>query len=152
DSPHAPAERGEHTDRQVMVRPGDTLALIAQRELADANRWLELFALNRGTPQPDGHCLEHPDLILPGWTLALPAGPALPTHHLATAPPTAPHTPSAHPAGTSNEAAAGSEYDAGTQPPSAASIPMAASSAAPEVRLPTGGLVGLRVAAGVSAA
>ncbi|MFI7523780.1 BTAD domain-containing putative transcriptional regulator [Micromonospora globbae] len=56
------------------VRRGDTLSSIAQGCLGDADRWPEIFALNRGTRFPGvGGVLRDPDLIYPGWTLDLPA-------------------------------------------------------------------------------
>jgi nucleoid-associated protein YgaU len=51
--------------RTYIVRPGDTLASIAQQELGDAGRWPEIFLLNRGS-------IRHPDLIFVGQVLTLP--------------------------------------------------------------------------------
>ncbi|RNH94083.1 BTAD domain-containing putative transcriptional regulator [Micromonospora aurantiaca] len=55
------------------VRRGDSLCEIAARTLGDADRWPEIFALNRGTRFPHvGGTLRNPDLIYPGWVLGLP--------------------------------------------------------------------------------
>lgn len=68
------------------VRRGDSLCRIAERALGDADRWPEIFALNRGTRFPHvGGTLRDPNLIYPGWTLHLPAD--------ATPPPRPPHPP-----------------------------------------------------------
>lgn len=54
------------------VRRGDTLSDIAEQCLGDANRWPEMYALNRGTHFSVGGTLRDPDVIYPGWTLDLP--------------------------------------------------------------------------------
>ena len=47
-------------------RPGDTLSAIAEQWLSDADRWPEIFTLNRGTHHPNvGGTLTDPDLIYP---------------------------------------------------------------------------------------
>ncbi|MET7752703.1 BTAD domain-containing putative transcriptional regulator [Micromonospora sp. NPDC005367] len=57
------------------VERGDSLSKIAKRQLGDADRWPEIFALNRGHRFPDvGGRLRDPNVIRPGWTLKLPAG------------------------------------------------------------------------------
>ncbi|WP_438862205.1 LysM peptidoglycan-binding domain-containing protein [Paractinoplanes aksuensis] len=48
------------------VQRGDTLSGIARQKLGDANRWPEIFALNRAI-------LTNPDRIIPGQVLILPA-------------------------------------------------------------------------------
>lgn len=53
-----------------VVAPGDTLSSIAREQLGDANRWPEIFALNRNT-------IRSPDLIFPGQLLILPSGPPM---------------------------------------------------------------------------
>ncbi|MFG2043932.1 BTAD domain-containing putative transcriptional regulator [Dactylosporangium sp. NPDC048998] len=58
--------------RVYVVREDDTLFGIAGRELGDAERWPELYELNRNTKQPDGARLTDPDVIRPGWRLRLP--------------------------------------------------------------------------------
>jgi nucleoid-associated protein YgaU len=64
------------------VRRGDTLSSIAERHLGDADRWPEIFALNRGTRFPAGGTLTDPDLIYPRWVLKLPTGsPTQPSAH-----------------------------------------------------------------------
>ncbi|TDC25204.1 LysM peptidoglycan-binding domain-containing protein, partial [Micromonospora sp. 15K316] len=62
------------------VERGDSLSKIAKRQLGDADRWPEIFALNRGHRFPDvGGTLRDPNIIRPGWTLKLPAdGPGQP--------------------------------------------------------------------------
>ncbi len=59
-------------ERLYMVQPGDTLALIAERELGDVDLWAWLFELNKGRLMPDGQRLEWPDDLRAGWVLVLP--------------------------------------------------------------------------------
>ncbi|MCL3862064.1 LysM peptidoglycan-binding domain-containing protein [Actinotalea sp. K2] len=63
-----PAAVPEH-----VVVPGNTLWGIAAEHLNDGARFPEVFDLNAGVTQPDGSSLTDPDLIRPGWRLALPA-------------------------------------------------------------------------------
>ena len=51
--------------RLYIVRRGDTLSGIAQRELGDASRWPEIFERNR-------EVLSNPDRIYPNQVLILP--------------------------------------------------------------------------------
>lgn len=55
----------------VVVRPGDSLWLLAERHLGDARRWSEIFELNVGQLEGGG-TLRDPNLIHPGWRLRLP--------------------------------------------------------------------------------
>ncbi|GIJ49372.1 hypothetical protein Val02_62580 [Virgisporangium aliadipatigenens] len=72
------------------VRPGDSLSDIAKTWLGDANRWPEIFALNRGVHFTNpGGTLRNPDIIRPGWTLDLPDD-ATPPAGLTPAAPTPP--------------------------------------------------------------
>ena len=61
---------------RIVVQPGDTLSQIALDELGDAAAYPQLYEASRSITQPDGHHLTDPDLILPGWTIAIPAQPA----------------------------------------------------------------------------
>lgn len=45
---------------------------IAQRYLGDGNRYTEIFDLNEGRAQPDGHTVTSPEVLLPGWILLMP--------------------------------------------------------------------------------
>ncbi|MFD7555203.1 LysM peptidoglycan-binding domain-containing protein [Streptomyces sp. NPDC059835] len=54
------------------VREGDSLTGIAAEHLGDADRYLEIFHLNQGSPLPDGGTFTDPDLIHPGQHLTLP--------------------------------------------------------------------------------
>jgi nucleoid-associated protein YgaU len=60
------------TSERVEVHAGDTLSALADRYLGDPTRYPELYASNTGRAQPDGHLLDDPDLIRPGWLLRLP--------------------------------------------------------------------------------
>ena len=57
------------------VRAGDTLWSIAASQLGDPYRWPEIAAVSASITQPGGVHLIDPDLIRPGWTLALPGAP-----------------------------------------------------------------------------
>ncbi|TDC44626.1 LysM peptidoglycan-binding domain-containing protein, partial [Micromonospora sp. KC207] len=74
--------------RTVTVRRGDTLSGIAARRLDDADRWREIYSLNRGTRFTTGS-LTDPDLIRPGWRLRLPADADTPAPHTPSTPPLA---------------------------------------------------------------
>lgn len=52
-------------ERSYTVQPGDSLSMIAQRELGDAAQWRRIFEANRAT-------ITNPDLIHPGQVLTLP--------------------------------------------------------------------------------
>lgn len=65
----------------MVVQPGDTLSEIAQRELGDAHRYSDIVALNGDRTQPDGTALSNPDLIRPGWVLALPPAATAASHN-----------------------------------------------------------------------
>jgi hypothetical protein len=82
-----------------VVRHGDTLSEIAERWLGDANRWPEIFALNRGTHFTKvGGTFSSPHLIYPGWTLELPEDANPPTDDApAPRPRPAPPTPAGQP-------------------------------------------------------
>ena len=58
----------------------DSLWRVSVRIFNDGNRWPELFELNRGVLQRDGHVLEVPHLVRPGWKIdalvPAPPGPA----------------------------------------------------------------------------
>lgn len=62
-SPPVPADQPAPPAHEV--RPGESLSQIAQCELGDRNRWVELVELNAGQ-------IADPDLIEAGWLLALP--------------------------------------------------------------------------------
>ncbi|MGQ5262924.1 BTAD domain-containing putative transcriptional regulator [Micromonospora sp. ZYX-F-536] len=94
------AQVAGHKPATYTVGRGDTLSDIAQRCLGDADRWPDIFALNRGTHFPStGGTLRDPDVIYPGWALRLPttAAPGRPP----SAAPAAPSAESDHPDTTS---------------------------------------------------
>lgn len=74
---------------EYTVRPNDTLSDIAEEQLGDELRAMELFDLNQGRLQLDGDSLRDPDLIRPGWNLSLPE----PQAAAAPAPPSVPAPP-----------------------------------------------------------
>ncbi|MEV0700046.1 LysM peptidoglycan-binding domain-containing protein [Saccharopolyspora sp. NPDC050389] len=74
DATHLPTPEAIPEDAQrVTTVPGETLTTLAERHLGDAGRWEEIFRLNAHHPQPDGRVLRDPNLVFPGWSLALPA-------------------------------------------------------------------------------
>lgn len=69
---HAGAAHGQHSTRQVSVRPGDSLWSIAEEHLGSGSRWREIADLNEGHQMSDGSVFRSVGLIQPGWTLHLP--------------------------------------------------------------------------------
>lgn len=63
--PVRPIVRTKPKVTEYVVRLGDSLSLIAKRELGEMERWPELHEMNRAA-------VADPDLILPGQKLALP--------------------------------------------------------------------------------
>lgn len=62
--------------RSYVVRPGDSLWRIAERELGSGTRWPEIFDLNKERSFPDERRLTNPRLIHPNWILWLPGAPS----------------------------------------------------------------------------
>lgn len=60
---HAPDDKGE---KMYTIKSGDNLSDIAQEQLGDANRWKEIYELNKDVIG------DNPDLIHPGKKLKLP--------------------------------------------------------------------------------
>lgn len=61
-----------HTVEEYEVQPGDTLSEIADTQLGDPLRYPDLFEASRDTLQHNGAQLTDPDLIQPGWSIAIP--------------------------------------------------------------------------------
>lgn len=57
----------EGTTKTYVVKSGDSLSEIAQREMGDGDRWKELYEANKAAIGDD------PDLIHPGLELTIPA-------------------------------------------------------------------------------
>lgn len=74
-----PAEAAGLVGQKVYVvqppagRYHDNLWDIAERTLGDGRRYQEIYELNRGRTQPDGHELSLARLIYPNWLLIMPA-------------------------------------------------------------------------------
>ncbi|MEU1605532.1 BTAD domain-containing putative transcriptional regulator [Micromonospora matsumotoense] len=149
------------------VARGDTLSKIAEQWLGDADRWPEIFALNRGTHFPRvGGTLRDPNMIHPGWMLDLPADatpPAGQHPHRTTPPPTRPPAPaptsadlpSPAPKTTTTDPAPATSSPASRQKPEA--NPAATDDSRPArtghgVSLPSGSWVDVGLAAAIIAA
>jgi len=89
---------GASASALVRVADGDTLRGLARRHLGDAERWREIYELNRDRPQQGGARLLSPSTLASGWLVMLPAdarvdGPANPPG--APTGPAAPSVPAA---------------------------------------------------------
>lgn len=98
-APAKPEEAKPAPAPTYTVQGGDSLSAIAGKSLGDANRWGEIFELNRDQ-------ISDPNLIFPGQVLKMPGGASAPAPAPATPPapalapaPAAP-TPPAAPAAT----------------------------------------------------
>ena len=114
-----PGQDMDMGDRDYTVARGDTLWDIAGEQLADPYRWQEIAEASEGITQPDGRQLADPDLILPGWTLHIPAGSD------ADPAPAADPPPVPGPSAAADEAANQGEADAASdEPPALPATPM----------------------------
>lgn len=68
-----PSQRAPRAGESYTVKRGDTLSEIALEELGNGHAYPRIFKASRATVQPGGRKLHDPDLILPGWTLTIPA-------------------------------------------------------------------------------
>ncbi|WP_051426174.1 BTAD domain-containing putative transcriptional regulator [Jiangella gansuensis] len=119
-----PEEGAELLGQKVYVvqppdgRYHDNLWDIAERTLGDGRRYQEIFELNRGREQPDGHELSLARLIYPNWLLIVPADAAgvdVVTAHTPAPPetPPVPQPPTAPEQDGSGHGEAGGELGAG---------------------------------------
>ncbi len=99
-APRSPSQAAK-VELRVVVREGESLWVIAERELGDPERWPEIYELNRDQ-------IADPDLIDVGWALRLPPPSSAPA-------PEGPRSASAPDAGT-----APLPSDAAEEPPSSA--------------------------------
>ncbi|MGW5646233.1 LysM peptidoglycan-binding domain-containing protein [Saccharopolyspora sp. NPDC003752] len=134
----------------VTAEPGDTLTTIAEHHLGNADRWDEIFRLNAHHPQPDGRVLRDPDLIFPGWSLALPLA-----EHSAHAPVAHPATPLPVEPTASPEPLPAPDHAEPEASPGLAEDPSGSNSDAADrergpVVLPSGAVVSLSLAAAVA--
>jgi LysM repeat protein len=75
-----PALPGNDTQAHpYTVKPSDTLSHIAQEQLGDADRYMEIYDASTGITQPGGAQLTDPNVIDVGWTLNIPGTQAAPT-------------------------------------------------------------------------
>lgn len=72
--------------RSIVVAPGDSLHKLAEQHLGDAMRWREIWDLNAGTTMADGSTFTRPEIIRPGWELALPVPASSMRHDIAGRP------------------------------------------------------------------
>ncbi|HKC91473.1 MAG TPA: LysM peptidoglycan-binding domain-containing protein [Candidatus Limnocylindria bacterium] len=64
---NTPETETETKPKTYTVDSGDSLSAIAEQELGDANRWREIYELNKDVIG------DNPDLIQPGMELKLPS-------------------------------------------------------------------------------
>ncbi|MCK2238166.1 MULTISPECIES: BTAD domain-containing putative transcriptional regulator [unclassified Crossiella] len=156
-----------HPESVVVLAPQngihDSLWRIAERTLGDGARWPEIFDLNKGKPQPNGHTFTKPSLIFPGEELALPHDPSAPTvppqqpadpDQSTPAPPTAPAPPTTAVPPTSIQPSTPAQPAPSTQqaPPAATGTNSAPATSEPGFRWGAELFVGLGLAAAISAA
>lgn len=73
DTQTPPSQEGEAPGgTEHTVQEGETLSQIALDHLGEADAYPEIFRANEGQPQETGGVLTDPELIHPGWHLAIP--------------------------------------------------------------------------------
>ena len=149
-SAEPPSAAGASAPRTYLVRRGDTLWGIAQRELGDPLRWSQIYQLNEGRPQPGGTALTDPHWIDPGWTLLLPAAPPPTRGPQPSGPPPSP-APSPVPPAATAPTTTTPHTPASTSPARHAGVAEEPEPPAP-VPLGSGGVVAGSFAAGVLSA
>ncbi|WTW98221.1 LysM peptidoglycan-binding domain-containing protein [Streptomycetaceae bacterium NBC_01309] len=176
DASRPPARTGSAGYTSYTVRPGDTLWDIAAEQLGDPIRWPQIYALSRHLAQPGDAQLTNPDVIHPGWILHLPTDapppPQLPVPLPWAEPPKTPPLPPVP--GPQAPAAPSVPDEAPTAPPQAfppgapapppapthdaTAMPPAPEpgwddgAGRPALDVPTVGLLGATLAAGIGAA
>ncbi|MEV8444161.1 transcriptional regulator [Actinosynnema sp. NPDC051121] len=140
----------------------DSLWRMSERTLGDGNRWPEIYALNKGKPQPNGGTFTRPGLIFPGEEMALPDDATVSSPPVTVpvpppiTPPPAPEPPpgsTTTPAPSTTQPPAPTEAPATTQAPSATQAPPSTDAVGePGISWGEELFVGLGLAAAVSAA
>lgn len=142
DRPASPAPA--HCATEYVVKPGDSLWEIAERQLGSGYRWREIYELNRDRRFPDGRVLTSPRLIQPGWVLELPSpanGLSAPAEASTVPPVAAPSVPSPSPATPEPSSTLEAEEEEEEEAPTPARPAV--------IRLPSGGVIATSFASGV---
>ena len=156
---------------EYVVRGGDTLWGISSRDLRNPRRWPEIWRNNAGRAEPGQRRFTDPNLIVPGWKLAIPKNAAStsvvpPATQPSIAPPSTSATPASTPAGETGgvppnrPAPSPGPLQRGAAPAASAASGQPRHGAQPAVTnkqpavitLPSGGIVGLSLATAIAAA
>ncbi|SER77373.1 DNA-binding transcriptional activator of the SARP family [Lentzea xinjiangensis] len=140
----------------------DSLWRMSERTLGDGNRWPEIYALNKGKPQPNGGTFTRPGLIFPGEEMALPDDATVsspPTTAPVPPPETPPPPPEPPPSSTTTPTPSTTQPPATTEAPPTTQAPPATQAPPSTDAVGEPGIswgeelfVGLGLAAAVSAA
>ncbi|MEV7617010.1 LysM peptidoglycan-binding domain-containing protein [Streptomyces sp. NPDC089799] len=134
--PDKPADQDGGTSAAAYtVQAGDSLTGIAQNKLGSADRYGEIFDLNKGSQLPGGGTFTDPDLIRPGQQLALPQQNSGPQDEARPTPPTPAPEPEAKPVPAPSATAPATP--ASPVPSSTASQPAAVAPSAPATASPS---------------
>jgi DNA-binding SARP family transcriptional activator len=169
------------TDRQALsrspatseyvVRGGDTLWGIATRDLRDPRQWPKIWRNNSGRAEPGQRRFTDPNLIFPGWKLAIPENASStslvpPATQPSIGPPSTSSTPPSTPAGETGgvptnrpapspgppQRGAAPAASAGSGQPRHGAQPAVTNKQPALITLPSGGMVGLSLATAIAAA
>ncbi|MEQ4720945.1 hypothetical protein [Nonomuraea sp. B19D2] len=128
-------------ERIYLVKKGDSLWGIADKELGSPRRWPTIWKLNAGSRQPHGQTFTNPEFIQPGWKL-----------RLTPKRPKPPRTSSTSEQPVATDAGQNRTPSTAPQPQPSSAQQRSEREAADAIRLSSGSLVAMAYVAGISTA